>query len=389
MSRFEVSPPTTSAELDAFAGIINVCFCIPLEHARWNHERIGASDVLLVRRAGEVVGGLYLLPMAQWFGGRSVSAMGIAAVGVAPEHRGTGAAKALMLAALAETRRRGFALSTLFPATYTLYRRCDYELAGGYHTIRLDLAGVPLGERSCTLRPIAVEDAPALEKLYRGLAAEHAGWLDRTPLLWRRITAPFEGPPLGQVVLADGAPVGYCYYRLRRHDAHHQTLQVVDLAATTPSAAARLLTFFADHRSLVKEVIWHGPLNDPLLLQLPEPSYRLTTEVNWMLAFADVEKALTQRGYPAGLAAELNLEVADGSAAPRRMVLALAGGAAEVRGGGRGEIVCAASALAPLYSGFMTPQQLVRAGRLAAPPEQLALLGAAFAGGPPSMVDIF
>ena len=83
--------------------------------------------VTLRGRDGDLVGGLGILFMGQWFGGRSVRTGGIAAVGVPPEERGEGAAEALMTSVLRGLRKRGVPISTLYPSNLRLYRKVGYE----------------------------------------------------------------------------------------------------------------------------------------------------------------------------------------------------------------------------------------------------------------------
>lgn len=49
--------------------------------------------------------------MAQWWGGERVPMTGIAAVGIAPEYRGTGAAIALMQHTVKELHAKGYPLA--------------------------------------------------------------------------------------------------------------------------------------------------------------------------------------------------------------------------------------------------------------------------------------
>jgi len=178
---------------------------------------------------------------------------------------------------------------------------------------------------------------------------------------------------------------------LERKNAHTQYMRIVDMAAASESAARRLLTFFANHRSLTQEVMWHGPANDPMLMLLPERAYEVRVAVDWMLRLVDVPAALVQRGYSSAIEAELHWEITD-ALAPRpvaRYVQRVAQGVCHVGTGGEGRLACDVRGLAALYTGFMSPAQLVRAGMLRGEPNDLAIAAALFAGGPPSMVDIF
>jgi len=72
-----------------------------------------------------------------------------------------------------------------------------------------------------------------------------------------------------------------------------------------------------------------------------------------------------------------------------RYTVAFEHGRAEVRRGGTGALELDVRALAALYSGFLPPEALQRAGLLAGTAEALALARDAFAGPAPAMSDSF
>ena len=47
------------------------------------------------------------------------------------------------------------------------------------------------------------------------------------------------------------------------------------------------------------------------MLLLPEPTATIVKQTTWMLRIIDLPAALTQRGYPLGIEAELHLDVQD------------------------------------------------------------------------------
>ena len=110
-----------------------------------------------------------------------------------------------------------------------------------------------------------------------------------------------------------------------------------------------------------------------------------------MLRLIDVERALAQRGYAAGVRAELHLEVRDDRLPWNhgRFVLEGADGKATVRKGGSGEIAIDVRGLASTYTGFLSPYDLRATGYVEAPTEALDRLASIFAGPPPWMPDGF
>lgn len=115
---------------------------------------LGWEAVRTIERRGELLGGLVLLPLGQWFGGRSVSMAGIGSVAIAPHARGDGAAAFLMQSVLAEAHDQGFALSTLYPATQRLYRQAGYEQAGSHGLWEVSLASIGRSDDCCRYGPL-------------------------------------------------------------------------------------------------------------------------------------------------------------------------------------------------------------------------------------------
>jgi predicted acetyltransferase len=89
--------------------------------------------------------------------------------------------------------------------------------------------------------------------------------------------------------------------------------------------------------------------------------------------------------------ASFELEVID-RAMPEnagRYVFELVAGKASVRDGGDGRLRIDTRALAAIFTGFAHPSELEAAGLVSGSPRDLALLGAAFAGPRPFLLDSF
>ncbi|WP_372240400.1 sterol carrier protein domain-containing protein [Corallococcus sp. CA049B] len=72
-----------------------------------------------------------------------------------------------------------------------------------------------------------------------------------------------------------------------------------------------------------------------------------------------------------------------------RFVLEVEGGTARVRPGGEGRLKLHVRALAPLYTGFLTPRALQLAGMLTGDDASLDAASALFSGPAPSLRDMF
>jgi predicted acetyltransferase len=117
-----------------------------------------------------------------------------------------------------------------------------------------------------------------------------------------------------------------------------------------------------------------------------------------MARIVDVPGALTARGYNPSITAELELTVRDPLASwnTGRWSVAVADGSATVTKrsdtspSGADELVVDIQSLSGLYTGYVSPAELIRAGRLdSASPQAVAALAAVFAGPAPRMVDFF
>lgn len=388
----EIGPPVDDAELRDLAYHSNQAFSwTPSAEPEidWMLKQ-GRANFRIARVGGRFAGGLGILPIGQWFGGRSVPMAGINTAVIAPEHRTAGVASRLLRQVLGELRDRGFPLSTLYPSTQPVYRRAGYEQAGVALRYQQPAGALTPRDRGLTVRPLQPGEEPIMHRLYAERARRTAGNLDRGPLMWEwkldgvhrnRYVVEREGQPEGYVIFHQGRPPG----------EQDRDLVARDLVALTPEAGRRLLSFLADHRSTVRHIAWQGAPAEPLLFHIQNQDYRVTGYGQWMLRLIDARAALEARGYPQALAAELHLELHD-DVLPwnaGRFTLTITDGRAEARAGGAGRVRLDVRGLAALYSGYLTPLELLGTGYIAGPDDDLATLGLAFAGPAPWMPDHF
>ena len=109
-----------------------------------------------------------------------------------------------------------------------------------------------------------------------------------------------------------------------------------------------------------------------------------------MLRLVNVEKALEDRGYPQGVSGRLDLEIFDPLLSENggRWIVEVAKGRAVVQPGGEGHLQLSIDSLAPLYSGFLSAEQLSSAGRVVGAPAQIALADEIFRA-EPRLSDFF
>lgn len=355
---------------------------------------VGHETARVLRDAqGVVQAVLCVLPMGQWFGGRRVATGGIAGVGTAPEARGRGVSSALVQRVLRDLRAEGVPLSTLYPASYTLYRRSGFEIAGSTFRYGVAARDIDIRDRELAVRELCDADQAGVIALHNMLAAEAAGNLDRGAPLWGRVHARRGVPATGFGVWAGDALEGYVFvlHAAAGEPGHPYDIEVTDAAARTGRAWRRILTLLRDHGSLGATVRWSGGLVDPMAQLLAEEVYKVEVPTPWMLRLVDVDRAIEARGWPDAPTVELHLEV-DDAALPEnagRRVLSIAAGRASVRPGGDGALALDVRALAQLYTGFASATALARIGRLSGSSEAIATADAAFRGPHPWMADMF
>lgn len=382
-------PLEPDRDMDVVARILSLAFGGNADDTRsWVDS---AKDHVRVLGDGATIhGALALYPMAHWFGGRSVSARGVAGVGVSPESRGRGVGTRLMHAAVQEIHDEGTALSALYPAVQSLYRRAGYERAGHLYLADLRLREVAPVDRSLTLRPATADDEPALEALEAARARVNDGNVDRSDIMWSRARRPHGKPTEAHVVEEDGALTGYLRVRHLTVDGK-RWLSVPDVAASTPGAARRILAFLADHAQQIETArLFHAP-SCPIQSAADSLCFRVKVGDVWMLRITHLENALAARGYPPGLTAEVHLDVKDDlcPANAGRWRLHVADGHGTVERGGEGRVALHVRDLAPIYSGYQHPLVARTARRVSGSDDDLRTMGAVFAGTGPWMQDAF
>jgi predicted acetyltransferase len=348
---------------------------------------------------GRLVATTHVHPFGQFFGGRSVPMGGVGDVAVAPEHRGRGLARRIMTEALRAMRARGEVVSTLFPATTTLYRGLGYELAGAavWHQVSPRWLQELRGSSSLETRRVEKDDDPSgIRRCYQRVAPGINGWLDRDDHRWQSLWRWWQA---GQYVYAcensDGEVEAYLVYR------HEPTppgthgdfgMRVEQIVAATPEGLRAAWWTLASSASLVDAVTFTASPEDALLLIMPEQRTSVRGQVRWLLRIVDVQGAVAARGYPPSLTIEVPLRVDDAilSENSGAWTLRVADGEGRLEAGGGDGPRLGIGALSSLYTGWASTATLARAGLLeGGSPPQLRALDAAFAGPTPWMMEEF
>ena len=382
---FTYSSLASNDEANQLGRILGQCFISPPSDSEKYFDRIGQENFRVLRANDSIAGGLALLPMGQWWGGRRVPMTGIASVGIAPEYRGSGAAIAMMQHTITELYEQKVPLSVLYAAAQQLYRRAGYEQAGLTCGWEIDPEVIAMRNRPLTIHSIPL-DADLLTKLYSQQAPVNSGNLDRHSAIWKEILTADDQP----IYAYSFGNEGYAIVTQQRSNGSAR-LRILDWVLLTPAAGRTFWSFLADHRSMIDLVQWKSSAIDPLTLLLPEQNFKPRFIERWMLRIVDAAAALEMRGYPDHVAAELHLDLQDDLIAANcgRFCLTVAEGRAQVTRGGSGALKLDIRGLAPLYTNLFTPMQLRAAGWLEGDDRTLTTAGQLFSGASPWMLDFF
>lgn len=244
---------------------------------------------------------------------------GVTWVGVLPTYRRRGLMSRLMQRQLSDLRDEGKAVAALWASESSLYARYGYGTASWSLVLELP-KGTPFAQPVDVggLRLVEPTDA-ALQEIHERVAGTTPGWFRRDAAWWTyRLhdgAASRDGAGPLQAVVADGGtgPEGYALYSVKGGwDAGLPNGRVVvrEVAAATPTAAARLWRHLLDLDLAATVTFRLAAVDDPILLLLADgrrakPALRDSLWVR----LVDVPAALAARRYAADV--DVVLEVDD------------------------------------------------------------------------------
>lgn len=387
----EYAPLSSPENIHQLKQILAQCFNTPLQQHEVSFHRIGTDQFRIIRQADQVLGGLALLPIRQWWNKQRVSMAGITCLGIAPEHRDAIAAKSLLQHTLRELYTNGTALSALYTNQAPLYRQVGYEYGGISCSWQLPLTAIGMPAQGLPLHRIEPSQQEILRPLYQQKARLNNGHLERHPIIWQRFFQATEKEPVYVYVIGSvRQPEGYLIFSQQTTEAGIG-LRIRDWAALTPEAGHSFWAFIAHHQPQVQTVRWRSSIIDPLAFYLPTPNAQVRRLIRWMLRIVHLQSALEQRGYPPVLQTELHLDIQDDllSSNAGKWMLSVSNGRGQVTPGGHGEFKLDIRGLVPLYTGLLAPQQLQAIGQVQSTDMALTIATQLFAGVPPWMSDVF
>jgi len=384
--------PARADELDRVHFVVSYSFTADRTDTgreRMRHlEEMAPATVLL--EDGEIIASLRIYPLRMLVNGLPVSMGGVSAVACLPEHRRQGHVGTLLRQAMSDMRDQGQVISALYTPHPALYRRYGWMVAASNLKFTFHPKQVAAYNRSAArgrAARITEEDKPVVEEIYRRYSERRTGQLVRSDRWWKECffrSIYDDDRKLSDVAVwhnDGGEPTGYVCYQSSRRDAGPDSklrMWVREFVALSGDAYQGLLRFVLSH-DLNDEIMWHGPLEDPLAYALDD-SFQVKREYvdDLMLRVVDLERAVAAR--PVGPGAQdgaFTVSIADAAAPWNQGVWRIesAGGRLSARkADGGANLAMEAATFAAVYDGFMRASDAVRSGLAEANDSNAALL---------------
>lgn len=325
-------------------------------------------------RGERLVSACGLMPMTLRSRGTMLPCGLVTEVATPPEHRRKGYCRGMLRALLYEMKERGLFTSALWPFSEAFYEALGWATCAETSGFTLGMEDMRrladrFGRESCSRGEFArasEKDIETLDRVYSAWAARYDLTVNRCPDWWRSTILAQWGRPVHFYLYCDpsGDPAGYVGYTIKDMGNWEHTLTVVDLAYRDLDAYRALLHFLLLHDSQVMQYRINVPAGDPLFdLHV---SGRVRRYRGVMFRIVEVERALAAlelKGLPPGsLVVDLQdpmLECNDG-------LFRLTTGMHEPRvqrvAGLEADVSMPVNALAQLYSGYRTVEQLLHSG---------------------------
>lgn len=377
-------------DIEKLGEILDQCFISFAGRGESYIHRMGVERCRIIRTGEEIIGGLAIIPLGQWWGNNCVEMGGIAVVGIAPAYRGQGAARVLMQESVKEMYARGMGISVLFPATQYFYRQIGYGEAGIVCQWEIKSSQIPLLPQILPFERVAVDELDLFTKLYSQQTRLYNGYVQRDRFLWGEKIRTEEDTVYAYVIGGREQPQGYIIYT-QYSSGGENILRIRDWVLLNQDAITSFWAFLAKMRSQITKVRWSDAGITAIAYGLPEQHHQLHDAAKWMMRIVNVVKALEQRGYPPGLTAELHFQLKDDLIAENNgnFLLQINHGQAKVEKGGNGDLKLDIRTLAPIYTGLFAPVQLQFIGQLTGTGNAISTATQIFAGTVPTISDYF
>jgi len=242
----------------------------------------------LGRRDGMPVCGFAVLDFQSQVREAVIPCGGVAAVGVLPEHRRSGAGTELMRFAVQEMRRYGQPIGSLYAFRESFYRRFGFEVAGKRLGFKAPIERLHRLDSALAIRKIGPDDWKEIDPCYREFARTRSGLNLRDEVLWRRVLA--ENRPLAIYVAGDPIEA----YAVISHSGGFWTHDhVSELAWSSLQGHQSMVDFIRGLGINKRSFQWYEPSDSPSYAYLLDEGIEVGVQRPVMWRVNDVPSALT------------------------------------------------------------------------------------------------
>jgi predicted acetyltransferase len=308
--------PVTSDEYPAFATAFIEGFADDLPDKRFPEifEKVLPARRTLAAFDGDTIVGTFGgFDLDLTVPGGSVKMEGTTVVTVFPTHRRMGLLNAMMTRHLDNAVENNYPIAGLWASESGIYDRFGYGPATYAASRTLDGPSLQLRagvEVDRVTRVTPAQAADVLPPVFARVCATTSGMFARSDAWWAEEVLRDEdwmkrGRTSNRIVVHDGpdGADGYVVYRQKSSesdDGHaNGTVNVIELIAETPRAAASLWRYVSQIDGCPKVRSWNMPVRDHILAMVREPRRFVTSVVFdalW-IRILDVEAALSRRTY--------------------------------------------------------------------------------------------
>ncbi|MFZ5943269.1 MAG: GNAT family N-acetyltransferase [Bacillota bacterium] len=272
-------------------------------------EYYSSENTLAIFKEDRMLSCLQLIPYDIYLRGQVLPTSYVVGVATFPNARNEKSAGRLLEASIKEMKNRGQSISLLMPFNAGFYYPYQWQFC--YHHYKYN---IPLDD----LKPISsaygdFEQIKGLEKveemdiIYKDFVKGKHGYVVRDNRKWQLMMEEHEGEKgFGYLLKAAGLPRGYILYYLK-----DDKFTIREMAYTGWDAQRSLFNFIYNHRSQVKDLEWHAPLDDTAFFFLNDAKEGISLYPFLMARIINVEKLLTEVCYPASILGETCLSVKD------------------------------------------------------------------------------
>ncbi len=256
---------------------------------------------------GELAAQTSVLHVESYINGSSMGMGGIAAVATWPQYRRQGLVGKLLERGLILMKDRGELVSFLSPFSASFYRKFGWEMFAEQRVYTLDRETMPKRvPYSGTMKRSNYQD-PVVRQLYAQFAERYTGMMVRTNEWWEDRVNRFKPGQYNVYIDENNKPAGYLLYEVK-----NKQLTVHELVYTTEEAYLALLSFMAQHDSMIDKIKLKAPFDDMLPYILHYSYVNIELQPYFMARIVDAVPFVAQFKFkPAHKVEGIKLHLAD------------------------------------------------------------------------------